>query len=137
MEQRRPYDRPGKRQAKRYKTLGARYLSDALVEMRHARWQQAEELLWGSLAATIKAVAWSRGVDLQASSQVEEWAASLARETKDRRIRDAFSRLSGLSTLFDRVHDSRVNAERLLLELDEVESAVRRMWQLIPSGEEA
>ena len=124
-------------QAERYRLMSERYLEDALVEVRCALWRPAEELLWGSLTAAVKAVAWSRGGSrLEGSAQVEEYAASLARETRDRRIRDAFTRLSGFSTLFDRVHDSRENARRILLEVDEIGSAVERMWRLIPSSSE-
>ena len=126
----------GDRQAKRYYALSRRYIDNAMVEVACGRWKPAEDLLWGSVVAAVKAVAWSRGEPLQDNAQVEEYTRSLGQQMKDRRIRDAFSRLSGYATMFDRLHDSpRENTRRLVMDVEEVAAAVQRLWRLLPSDE--
>lgn len=125
------------RQVKRYYGLSKRYIDNAMVEVACGRWKPAEDLLWGSVVAAVKAVAWSRGEPLQDNAEVEEYTRSLGQQMKDRRIRDAFSRLSGYATMFDRLHDSpRENTRRLVMDVEEVASAVQRLWLLLPTEEE-
>ena len=125
------------RQVKRYYGLSKRYIDNAMVEVACGRWKPAEDLLWGSVVAAVKAVAWSRGEPLQDNAEVETYTRSLGQEMKDRRIRDAFTRLSGYATMFDRLHDSpRENTRRLIMDVEEVASAVQRLWRLLPTDEE-
>ena len=109
-------------------------MDDAMVEVACGRWKPAEDLLWGSVVAAFKAVAWSRGEPLRQDSEVEEYARALGRKMKDRRIRDAFTRLSGYATMFDRLQDSpRENTRRLVMDVEEVAVAVERLWRLLPA----
>ena len=125
------------RQVKRYHGLSRRYIDNAMVEVACGRWKPAEDLLWGSVVAAVKAVAWSRGEPLQDNSEIEAYTRTLGQEMKDRRIRDAFTRLSGYATMFDRLHDSpRENTRRLVMDVEEIASAVQRLWRLLPSDEE-
>ena len=126
------------RQVKRYYGLSKRYIDNAMVEVACGRWKPAEDLLWGSVVAAVKAVAWSRGEPLRDNAEVEEYTRSLGQQMKDRRIRDAFTRLSGYATMFDRLHDSpRENTRRLVMDVEEVASAVQRLWRLLPTDEES
>ena len=125
------------RQVKRYYGLSKRYIDNAMVEVACGRWKPAEDLLWGSVVAAVKAVAWSRGEPLQDNAEVEAYTRVLGQEMKDRRIRDAFARLSGYATMFDRLQDSpRENTRRLIMEVEEVASAIQRIWRLLPTEEE-
>ncbi len=125
------------RQVKRYYGLSKRYIDNAMVEVACGRWKPAEDLLWGSVVAAVKAVAWSRGEPLQDNGEVEAYTRVLGQEMKDRRIRDAFARLSGYATMFDRLHDSpRENTRRLIMDVEEVASAVQRIWRLLPTEAE-
>ena len=125
------------RQVKRYHGLSRRYIDNAMVEVACGRWKPAEDLLWGSVVAAVKAVAWSRREPLHDNTEVEQYTRSLGQEMKDRRIRDAFNRLSGYATMFDRLYDSpRENTRRLVMDVEEIASAVQRLWRLLPSAEE-
>lgn len=137
MEQAGPSSSDIDRQVKRYHALSRRYIDNAMVEVACGRWKPAEDLLWGSVVAAVKAVAWSRGEPLEDNAEVEEYTRSLGQQMKDRRIRDAFTRLSGYATMFDRLHDSpRENTRRLVMDVEEVAAAVQRLWRLLPTDDE-
>ena len=63
---------------------------------------------------------------------VRDYAARLGQEHRDRRIRDAFGQLSNFSETLELVRDSRSRVDHLFLTLDDVSSAVERLWELIP-----
>jgi hypothetical protein len=67
---------------------------------------------------------------------VRDYATRLGQEQRDRRIREAFSQLSAFAEALDLARDSRSRLDHLFLTLDEVSSAVERLWKLIP-GEAA
>ena len=56
--------------------------------------------------------------------------------TQNRRIREAFKQLSGFSDTVDRVRESRSRMDYLFLILDDVSSAVERLWELVPAPEQ-
>jgi hypothetical protein len=100
--------------------------------MRSGRWLQSEELLWGSLTLAIKGVALSRGDTLDGEEQVRAYATHLGQDLRDRRIRDAFQQLATFSDAVARVRESRSRVDHLVLVLEDVSSAVKRLWELVP-----
>ena len=80
----------------------------------------AKELLWGSVTLAVRGVALSRGDEIEDRQAVEQYAQNLGREYNDRRIRDAFSRLSSFADAADRVRESRAGAQHLVAVLEDV-----------------
>jgi hypothetical protein len=105
-------------------------------EARQARWLRTEELLWGSVTLAVKSVALIRGDEVGDRKSVEEYAQALGLEHSDRRIRDAFSRLSTFADAADRMRDSRGGAQQLISILEDVTSAVEKLWDLVPLNED-
>ena len=123
---------------RRYRQQSLRLLDSALNEMRGGRWMRSEDLLWGSLTLAVKGVALSREQVLEGDEAVREYATRLGQQHRDRRIREAFQQLSGFSDTVDRVRESRSRMDHLFLMLDDISSAVERLWELVPqdkSGE--
>ena len=116
----------------RYHGQSVRLLRDAMSEARQSRWLRCEELLWGSVTLAVRGVALTRGDEVEDRQAVEEYAQRLGREHNDRRIRDAFSRLSGFGDAADRVRESRGGAQHLIAILEDVTSAVERLWDMLP-----
>ena len=117
----------------RYRQQSLRLLDSALTEMRSGRWLRSEELLWGSLTLAVKAVGLTQGDEVEGDDAVQEYALRLGQQHRDRRIREAFKQLSGFSDTVDRVRESRSRMDYLFLILDDISSAVERLWQMVPA----
>jgi uncharacterized protein with von Willebrand factor type A (vWA) domain len=124
------------RRIQRYRSQSLRFLDSAMTEMRSGRWLQAEELLWGSLTLALKGVALSRGEHLEDDTQVKVYAARLGQEYHDRRLREAFNQLVAFGDGVDRIRESRSRVDHLFVVLDDVSSAVKRLWEMVPAGDE-
>ena len=122
---------------RRYRSQSLRLLDSALSQMRSGQWAHSEDLLWGSITLAVKAVALTRGVTLEGDEAVREYAGQLGRETRDRRIRESYEKLVSFSDLVERVRDSRARVDHLFNVLDDVTSAVERLWDMVPVDEEA
>ena len=120
----------------RYHGQSVRLLRDAMNEARQSRWLRCEELLWGSATLAVKGVALSRGDEVDSRQSIEEYARNLGRESNDRRIRDAFNRLSSFAEAADRVRESRAGAQQLIAILEDVTSAIDRLWDMLPYDEQ-
>ena len=116
----------------RYHGQSIRLLRDAMNEARLSRWLRCEELLWGSVTLAVKGVALTRGDEVDDRKAVEEYAQGLGREINDRRIRDAFTRLNSFADAADRVRESRAGAQHLIVVMEDVTSAVARLWDMLP-----
>ena len=119
----------------RYRGQSLRLLQDAMDEIRGGRWDRCEELLWGSLILAVKGVALGRGRELDGLKAVEEYAQELGQENRDRRIREAFTKLSSFGETAERVRESRIRADHLVTTLEDVTGAVERLWDLAPGGD--
>ena len=119
----------------RYHGQSVRLLGDAMQEARQSRWLRCEELLWGSVTLAVRGVALSRGDEIDDRQAVEQYANRLGQENNDRRIRDAFSRLSSFADAADRARESRSGAQHLIAILEDVTSAVDCLWEMLPIDE--
>ena len=125
-----------RRRLARYNDQSVRLVRDAMNEARQSRWLRCEELLWGSVTLAVKGGALTRGYELDGRQAVEEYTRDLGRENNDRRIRDAFTRLGGFADAADRVRESRGGAQHLISIMEDVTSAIERLWDLVPLDDE-
>ena len=119
----------------RYRGQSLRFLQDAMDEIRTARWNRCEELLWGSLTLAVKSVALSRGQELDDLKSVEDYAHELGEENRDRRIRESFFKLKGFGETAELVNESRIRADHLVATLEDVTGAVEKLWDMAPGGD--
>ena len=120
---------------RRYRNQSLDLLQTAFTELRHGRWSRSEELLWGSLTLAVKGVALGRGRELDGLSAVEDYAGELGQENRDRRIREAFTKLGSFEETAEKVRQSRIRADHLVHTLEDVTGAVERLWDLSPGGD--
>ena len=121
----------------RYRRRSLHLLQSAMDQMRSGRWSRSEDLIWGSLTLAVKGVALSRGEELDGDEAVKEYAQQLGREKRDRRIREAFDQVGSFSETLNRVQESRTRVDHLFMRLDDVKSAVERLWSMVPNAEAA
>ena len=119
----------------RYRGQSLRLLQDAMDEIRQGRWSRCEELLWGSLTLAVKGVALGRGRELDGLKAVEAYAHELGEENRDRRIREAFTKLASFGETAEQVRESRIRADHLVTTLEDVTGAVERLWDMAPGGD--
>ena len=119
----------------RYRGQSLRLLQDAMDEKRGGRWARCEELLWGSLTLAVKGVALGRGRELDGLKAVEDYAYGLGQENRDRRVREAFTKLASFGETAERVRESRIRADHLVATLEDVTGAVERLWDMAPGGD--
>ncbi len=119
----------------RYRGQSLRLLQDAMDQIRGGRWGRCEELLWGSLTLAVKGVALGRGRELEGLKAVEDYAYELGQENRDRRIREAFTKLASFGDTAERVRESRMRADHLVAALEDVTGAVERLWDMAPGGD--
>ncbi len=119
----------------RYRGQSLRLLQDAMDEIRKGRWDRCEELLWGSLTLAVKGVALGRGRELDGLKAVEEFALELGQENRDRRIREAFTKLASFGETAEKVRESRIRADHLVATLEDVTGAVEKLWDMAPGGD--
>ena len=119
----------------RYRGQSLRLLQDAMDEIRGGRWGRCEELLWGSLTLAVKGVALGRSQELDGLKAVEDYAKALGDENRDRRIREAFLKLSSFGEVAEKVRESRIRADHLVQTLEDVTGAVERLWDMAPGGD--
>ena len=100
--------------------------------MRSGRWSRSEDLLWGSLALAVKGVALSRGEQLDGEEAIRDYASRVGQERRDRLIRDAFGQLAAFAESVQRIRESSTSVDRLLPALEDVNSAVERLWEMVP-----
>ena len=122
---------------RRYRQRSLHLLQSAMEQMRSGRWSRSEDLIWGSLTLAVKGVALSRGDDLEGDEAVKEYAQKLGQEKRDRRIREAFDQVGSFGEMLDRVQESRSRVDHLFMRLDDVKSAVERLWSMVPNAEAA
>ena len=115
----------------RYRKQSVHLLESAINEMRGGHWSRSEDLLWGSLTLAVKGVALTRGKELDGDEAVQEYASQLGQERRDRRIREAFTQLASFGDSVERLRESRSRVDRLVSVLEDVTSAIERLWEMV------
>jgi len=116
----------------RYRGQSLRLLQDAMDEIRQGRWDRC---VWGSLTLAVKGVALGHGRELDGLKAVEEFALELGEENRDRRIREAFTKLASFGETAEKVRESRIRADHLVATLEDVTGAVEKLWDMAPGGD--
>ena len=78
---------------------------------------------------------WRKG---DASRELRELAPTvreLGQENRDRRIREAFTKLAAFGETAEQVRESRIRADHLVQTLEDVSGAVERLWDMAPGGD--
>ena len=119
----------------RYRGQALRLLESAQVSMQRGQWNQAEELLWGSLVAAARGVALWHGEPAETDAALRDFLRRLGQQERDRHIRDAFDHLSALSEAAERVRERRSRVDYLFMAMDDVTEAVERLVAHIPGGD--
>ena len=120
---------------RRYRQRSLHLIRSAMDQMRSGRWSRSEDLIWGSLTLAVKGVALSRGDELDGDEAIKAYAQQLGLEKRDRRIREAFDQVGTFGDTLDRVQESRSRVDHLFMRLDDVKSAVERLWSMVPNAE--
>ena len=115
----------------RYRKQSFQLLESAFNQMRSGHWSRSEDLLWGSLTQAVKGVALSQGKQLEGDEEIREFADQVGRQRRDRRIRDAFEKLSDFAESVERIRESRFRVDRLLPVIENISSAVERLWEMV------
>ena len=121
----------------RYRSQALRLLDSAQTAMSRGRWNQAEDLLWGSLVAAVRGVALWHGEAAASDAEMRDFARRLGEQERDRYIRDAFDHLSALSDAAERVRDRRSRVDYLFLAMDDLSESIERLTARIPGGDSA
>ena len=120
---------------RRYRQRSLHLLQSAAEQIRSGRWSRSEDLIWGSLTLAVKGVALSRGEELDGDEEIKAYAQQLGQEKRDRRIREAFDQVGSFGDTLDRVQESRSRVDHLFMRLEDVKSAVERLWSMVPNAE--
>jgi hypothetical protein len=135
----------------RYRKQSINLLQSALQQIKQGHWTRSEDLLWGSLTLAVKGVAVSRGDQLTTDEEVREYTSRLGNEQRDRRLREytsrlgneqrdrrlreAFTQLSNFGDAVERLRESRFRVDRIIPMLEDVSSAIERLWEMVPMAD--
>jgi hypothetical protein len=108
-----------------------------MQQIKQGHWTRSEDLLWGSLTQAVKGVALSRGEQLDNEEEIRDYATRLGHEQRDRRLREAFTQLSNFGESVERLREARFRVDRIIPMLEDVSSAIERLWELVPVAEPA
>lgn len=114
---------------KRYVLALLHYLENALVTLNVGEAAKAGELLWGSMAQAVQAVAASRGKPLVNHRSLRWFVSTLAKEVNDRSIADGFFHAEHLHSNF---HEVDLAPEDVALVVEPIRTAVSKLLSLIP-----
>jgi hypothetical protein len=121
----------------RYRSQALRLLGSAQDTMSRGQWNQAEDLLWGSLVSAARGVALWHGEPAESDAELKDFVRRLGDQERDRYIRDAFDHLSAWADTAERVRDRRSRVDYLFLAMDDLSEAVERLVGHIPSADSA
>ena len=105
--------------------------------MQRGQWNQAEELLWGSLVAAARGVALWHGEAADTDAALRDFLRRLGEQERDRHIRDAFDHLSAVSEAAERVRERRSRVDYLFMAMDDLSDAIDRLVARIPGDDGA
>jgi hypothetical protein len=110
-------------------TISNQYLENALLSLQQGEAGKASELLWGSIAEALQAVAASRSMHLKNHRSLRHFASQLAKEIGDQSINGGFARAERLHSNF---HEVELEPEDVAAEVDPIREAVSKLLKLIP-----
>lgn len=115
---------------RKYVVASLHYLENALVTLRSGEAGKASELLWGSMAEAVQAVAASRGKRLANHRSLRWFIGELGKELGDKSIVERFYLAEGLHTNgFHEVEYTQRDVEGML---EPIREAVKKLLDLVP-----
>ena len=105
------------------------YFENALSFLRDGEVEKSSELLWGSMAEAVKAVAMVKERAIRSHGELRRYAAELAKELNDEMLYDAFMHANSLHSNF---YESHLTAQEVEILAGRVRGAVRKLLDLIP-----
>ena len=119
----------------RHRSQARRLLDDGQQAMRRGRWNQAEELLWGSLTAAVRGVALWHGEPADSDAARRDFLHRLGEQEQDRYIRDAYDHLAAFAETAERVRDRTIRVDYLYIAVDNLTETIERLIARIPGGD--
>ncbi len=113
----------------KYRDASRHYLENALVMLEKGEASKAGELLWGSVAQALQAVAAVRGTRLANHRSLRWFASNVAKELGDRSISNGFWQAEALHSNF---HEVELTPEEVASTVDSITEAASRLLALIP-----
>ena len=98
------------------------------------RWNQAEELLWGSLTTATRGLALFHRAPADTDDQLRAFLNQFGDRQRDRYIRDAYDHLAALSDIAQRVRDRALRVDHLYITADDLAQAIERIIAAIPEN---
>ena len=118
----------------RHRSQAQRLLESAQTAMRRGRWNQAEELLWGSLTAAARGLALAHRAPADTDDQLRAFLNQFGDRQRDRYIRNAYDHLAALSDIAQRVRDRALRVDHLYITMDDLAQAIERIIAAIPEN---
>ena len=113
----------------KYKTQSMHYMENALKFIKVGNPEKAGELLWGSMAQALKAVAANKGRELNTHQEIRKYARELAKRCKDESIWNGFSQASYLHSNF---YEAGLSMEEVFTCAGRIRTTVRKLLELVP-----
>jgi len=110
----------------RYAKLVLHYSNNASLFLKLREFQKASEMMWGCMAAILKAVAAKKGKKIEGHSQLYHFAAQLSKEESDQKIYDSFLEASHLHKNF---YESDITEEELRTMIKSIARTVGRLMK--------
>ena len=115
---------------KRYVANAVNYLENALVALQNAEAGKAGELLWGSVAEALQAVAASKGSRLANHRSLRYFATTLAKELQDPSLAEGFRLADGLHSNF---YEVELEPQDVEVVVEPLRRTVLKLLALIPT----
>ena len=122
-------------QLTRHRSRALRLLDSAQDAMRRGRWNEAEDLLWGSLVSAARGVALWHGQPTDDTAQLRQFLHRLGEQERDRHLRDAFDHLSAFADAAARVRERRSRVDYLFIAMDDLSESIERLTAHIPGDD--
>ena len=119
-------------QLTRHRSRALRLLESAHDAMRRGRWNEAEDLLWGSLVSAARGVALWHGAPTDDNAALRAFLRRLGQQERDRHIRDAFDHLSAFADAAEKVRERRSRVDYLFLAMDDLAESIERLTAHLP-----
>lgn len=115
-------------EAERYKAQSLHYLNNAFASIEAGEAEKAGEFLWGSIAEALKAVAASKGMELESHAKLWRYAQALAKEMGDKAIYNVFALASSLHKNF---YESGLDLKDVSIQAQDIKAMVEKLLGLI------
>ena len=114
---------------RRYGVHAKQYLANGLVALQNAEAGKAGELLWGSVAEALQAVAAYSNIPVKSHRDLKNFAIQLARQLNDQTIEKNFIMAESLHHNFYDVQQEPID---IMLVVPSVQELLAKLFSLIP-----